>query len=75
MNFATVAVIVYVMVMLALFSAPVKILFKRYFTKDGCSQAEFRNKIKKFEQYYGLAKFAGVTLALALVLIKAAFFS
>ena len=76
MDFATVAIIIYVIVMLALFFGPIKLLFKRFFTKDmGYSEAEYKSRIVKFDQYYGVAKFVSVVLAFVLFLIKLAFFS
>ena len=75
MDFVTVAIIIYAIVMLTIFFGPSKLFSKKYFTKGmGFSEAEYQSKTSKFAHRMGLAKIVGVVLALVLFLIKMAFF-
>ena len=76
MDFATVAIIIYAIVMLAIFFVPTKRFSKKYYTKGmGFSEAEYKSRTAKFAHRVGLAKIVGVVLALVLVIVKVAFFS
>ena len=61
MDFATVAIIVYAIVMLAIFFVPTKLFSKKYYTKGmGFSEAEYKSRLAKFAHRIGLAKIVGL---------------
>ena len=75
MDFVTVAIIIYAIVMLTIFFGPSKLFSKKYFTKGmGLSEAEYKSRTARFAHRMGLAKVVGVVLALVLFVIKMAFF-
>jgi hypothetical protein len=76
MEFAAAAVIIYAIVMLAIFFVPTKLFSKKYYTRGmGFSETEYKSRTAKFAHRLGFAKIVGVILVLVLFLIKIAFFS
>ena len=76
MDFVTIAIIIYAIVMLTIFFGPSKFFPKKYFTKGmGFSETEYKSRTAKFAHRLGLAKIVGLILALVLFIVKVAFFS